>query len=158
MTDRHIRPMMRVHPREDDLTTSPAQIVYGESSCDPRWETTQELPRLDITGAVQMAYRPVSPHPLLASLGVSKPVVMQRPVMHFGYDPYDSARVARWDRRSALIHRMSRQAREMFRTVERRRVINQELREESMMLLVLDTVILALTLGLSYMVTAWVIA
>lgn len=153
------RVFARVHPREDDQTISPAQIVYGHSS-DPRWETTQELPRADVMCAVRLAYQDTSQitHPVLALLEHSDPVRLQPPQEHFGYDPYDSARVARWDRRQALIHRMSRQAHEMFKTVERRRIINTQLRQESMVILVLDSVILGLTVALSYMVTTWVIA
>lgn len=145
----------RTHPREDDLSIPLAQIVHGHV-CDPRWETTQEIPRGDVATAVRLSQFTggADKHPVLDMLATSEPVVLSKHLL--GYDPYDSERVARWDRRRAVIARsqkMARQARVMFGTRARRVLNLRLLRQETLAIAWLDVMLGALSVGM--VLTGW---
>lgn len=149
--DRYLHPERREHHREDDMTTPLGQIVYGHLT-DPRWETTQEIPRGDVATAVRLSQFTggVDKHPVLDMLATSEPVVLSKHLL--GYDPYDSERVARWDRRRAQVARgqkMARQARVMFGTRARRVLNLRLLKQETLAIAWLDVTIVVLGTGLA---------
>lgn len=148
--------LQRQHPREDDMTTPLGQIVYGNNS-DPRWETTQEIPRGDVMTAVRLAYQDTSKitHPVLDLLVTSEPVVPAA-VDSLGYNPYDTARVVKWDRRKAQMARtqkMARQARVMFGTRARRVLNLRGLKEDIQFIAWLD--VMLAVLGVGCVLTGW---
>lgn len=139
------------------MTPIPPGLAENLSGQDPRWETTQELVRLDVMTAIQIASQPATPAAVLELLSDTAPVILDEG--HFGYDPYDTARMAKWARRAqvwdrrrvwgrTLQARMARQGRELF-THRERRVDNLRMaRGERAAMFVLDTVIAALGIGI----------
>lgn len=142
----------RQRPREDDIALCPAEVLYGDRAANTRWETTQEIPRMDVVTAVQITSRPAQAYvlELLATTDCAMPAPGGKD--HFGgYNPYDTARVARWDKynskQRALTQKMTAQARKMFATRERRVGNLRMARAERAAMFVLDVTIIALGAG-----------